>query len=101
MTREGKWWVKYPTEECCAIVETARDRLQKERSFVFFDDAKSDRANCLRAGYFAKRMAVRFRKIFSEPDKSSWLNEKTRIYALGDGLYFDGKPLHLFRHTIA
>jgi hypothetical protein len=101
LTREGKWWVKYPTEECRVIVETAHDRLPKQRSFVFFDDAKSDRANCLRAGYFAKRMAVRFRRIFSELNKSSWLNEKTRIYALGDGLYFDGHPLHLFRHTMA
>ncbi len=100
LTREGKWWVKYPTEECRAIVEITKDRLPK-RDFMFFDDAKSDKANCLRAGYFAKKMAVRFRKIFSDLDKSSWLNEKTRVYALGDGLYFDGKPLHLFRHTMA
>jgi hypothetical protein len=94
-------WVKYSTEECKAIVETAHDYLPKERSFLFFDDSKSDKANCLRAGYFAKKMAVRFRKIFSELDRRSWLNEKTRIYALGDGLYFDGHPLHLFRHTMA
>jgi hypothetical protein len=100
LTREGKWWVKYPTEECRAIVETAYDGLPK-RDFLFFDNAGSDKANCLRAGYFMKRMAVRFRRIFSELDKSSWLNEKTRIYALGDGLYFDGHPLHLFRHTMA
>ncbi|WP_228369181.1 hypothetical protein [Candidatus Nitrososphaera gargensis] len=100
LTREGKWWVKYPTEECRAIVETAYDRLPK-RDFMFFEDAKSDRANCLRASYFAKRIAIWFRKIFSELDKGTWLNEKTRVYALGDGLYFDGKPLHLFRHTMA
>lgn len=47
------------------------------------------------------RMAVRFKKIFSTLDRNSWLNEKTRIYALGDGLYFTGHPLHLFRHTMA
>jgi hypothetical protein len=29
------------------------------------------------------------------------INEKTRVYALGDGLYFAGYPLHLFRHTMA
>lgn len=100
LTREGKWWVKYPTEECRLIIETARDQLPK-REFMFFDHAGSDKANCLRAGYFMKRMAVRFRKLFSELDKKSWLNEKTRVYALGDGLYFDGHPLHLFRHTMA
>ncbi len=43
LTREGKWWVKYPTEECRAIVETVRDQLPKERKFLFFDDAKSDK----------------------------------------------------------
>jgi len=100
LTKEGKWWVKYPTEECKAVVETAYDRLP-ERDFLFFDDAGSDKANCLQTSYFMHRMAVRFKKIFSELDKSSWLNEKTRIYALGDGLYFKGHPLHLFRHTMA
>jgi hypothetical protein len=100
LTREGKWWVKYPTEECRGIVETARDRLP-ERDYLFFDDAGSDKANCLQASYFMHKMAVRFKKIFSELDKASWLNEKTRIYALGDGLYFNGHPLHLFRHTMA
>ncbi|MEM2140273.1 hypothetical protein [Nitrososphaera sp.] len=99
LTKEGKWWVKYPTEECKTVVETARDRLPKERKFLFFDDAKSDKANTLQASYFMTRMAVRFKKIFSELD--GWLNEKTRIYALGDGLYFNGHPLHLFRHTMA
>ena len=101
LTREGKWWVKYPTEECRAIVEIAYDRLPKDRRFLFFEDAKSDRANCLQASYFMHKMAVRFRKIFSELDRNSWLNEKTRIYALGDGMYFGGHPLHLFRHTMA
>jgi hypothetical protein len=101
LTREGKWWVKYPTEECKAIVETAYDRLPKDRKFLFFEDAKSDKANCLQASYFMHKMAVKFKRIFSELDKSSWLNEKTRIYALGDGLYFGGHPLHLFRHTMA
>jgi hypothetical protein len=101
LTKEGKWWVKYPTEECRAVVETAHDRLPKERRFLFFDDAKSDKANCLQVSYFMQRMAVRFKKIFSELDKACWLNEKTRIYALGDGLYFNGHPLHLFRHTMA
>ncbi|WP_228369295.1 hypothetical protein [Candidatus Nitrososphaera gargensis] len=51
LTREGKWWVKYPTEECKAVVETAYDRLPKDRKFLFFKDAKSDKANCLQAGY--------------------------------------------------
>ncbi len=93
---------KYPTEEeCRTIVETVRDQLPKERDFMFFDSAGSEKANCLRAGYFVKRMTAKFRRIFSELDKASWLNEKTRIYALGDGLYFDGRPLHLFRHTMA
>ncbi|AIC17174.1 putative integrase family protein [Nitrososphaera viennensis EN76] len=98
---EGKWWVKYPTEECRAIVETAYDRLPKERKFLFFEDAKSDKANALQVAYFMRKMAVRLKKIFSELDISSWLNEKTRMYALGDGLYFTGHPLHLFRHTMA
>ena len=48
-----------------------------------------------------RMMAVRFKKIFAELDKSRWLNEKTRIYALGDGVFFNGHPLHLFRHTMA
>ncbi|MEM3095007.1 MAG: hypothetical protein QXX64_05155, partial [Nitrososphaera sp.] len=100
LTKEGRWWVKYPTEECRVVVETANDRLPK-RKFLFFEDAKSDKANALQASYFMSRMAVRFKKIFSWLDKSSWLNEKTRIYALGDGLYFNGHPLHLFRHTMA
>ncbi len=100
LTREGKWWVKYPTEECRSIIKTVHDQLPK-RDCMFFDNAGSDKANCLRASYFTKRMTARFRKIFSELDKSSWLNEKTRTYALGDGLYFDGRPLHLFRHTMA
>jgi integrase len=101
LTKEGKWWVKYPTEECRAIVETAYDRLPKERKFLFFEDAKSDKANALQASYVMSRMAAKFKKIFSGLDRSSWLNEKTRIYALGDGLYFNGHPLHLFRHTMA
>lgn len=33
LTKEGKWWVKYPTEECRAIVETAYDSLP-ERKFL-------------------------------------------------------------------
>lgn len=45
--------------------------------------------------------AVKFKQIFSELDRNSWLNGKARIYALGDGLYFTGHPLHLFRHTMA
>ncbi|MEM3159587.1 MAG: tyrosine-type recombinase/integrase [Nitrososphaera sp.] len=101
LTKEGKWWVKYPTEECRDIVETAYDRLPKERKFLFFADAKSDKANALQASYFMHKMAIRFKKIFAELDRNSWLNEKTRIYALGDGLYFTGHPLHLFRHTMA
>ncbi len=101
LTKEGKWWVKYPTEECRVIVETAYERLPKERKFLFFEDAKSDKANALQASYIMSRMAVRFKRIFSELDRNSWLNEKTRIYALGDGLYFNGHPLHLFRHTMA
>ncbi len=101
LTKEGKWWVKYPTEECKSVVETAYDRLPKQRKFLFFDDAKSDKANCLQASYFMSKMAVRFKKIFAELDRDSWLNEKTRMYALGDGLYFTGHPLHLFRHTMA
>ncbi|AIF82375.1 hypothetical protein NTE_00293 [Candidatus Nitrososphaera evergladensis SR1] len=101
LTREGKWWVKYPTEECRAIIETAYDRLPKQRKFLFFEDAKSDKAKYLQASYFMHKMAVRFKRIFSDLDKSSWLNEKTRIYALGDGLYFGGHSLHLFRHTMA
>jgi len=88
LTKEGKWWVKYPTEECRIVVETALDRLSKGRKFLFFDDAKSDKANTLQAAYFMSRMAVKFKKMFAELDKASWLNEKTRIYALGDGLYF-------------
>ena len=100
LTREGKWWVKYPTDECKVIVETTYDRLPK-RKFVFFDDAGSDKANYLQATYFMHKMAVKFKKIFSELDKSSWLNEKTRVYALGDNLYFNGHPLRLFRHTMA
>jgi integrase len=100
LTKEGKWWVKYPTEECRTVVETAYDRLP-ERDFIFFNDAGSDKSNCLQASYCMHRMAVRFKKIFSELDRNSWLNEKTRIYALGDGLYFNGHPLHLFRHTMA
>src|SRR5581483_7452266 len=28
LSKEGKWWVKYPTEECRAIVEIAHDRLR-------------------------------------------------------------------------
>lgn len=100
LTKEGKWWVKHPTEECRIVVETARDRLPKRR-FLFFEDAKSDKANALQASYLMSRMAVRFKKIFSELDRNSWLNEKTRVYALGDGLYFNGHPLHLFRHTMA
>jgi len=101
LTRKGKWWVKYPTEECKAIFETVKDRLPKERNFLFFEDAKSDKANALQASYFMSRIAARFKKIFAELDKTSWLNEKTRLYALGDGLYFNGHPLHLFRHTMA
>jgi integrase len=101
LTKEGKWWVKYPTEECRAIVETAGDRLRKERRFLFFDDAKSDKANLLQASYCMSKMAVKFKKIFSELDRNSWMNEKTRMYALGDGVYFTGHPLHLFRHTMA
>jgi integrase len=100
LTKQGKWWVKYPTEECKAVVETAKDRLPRRR-FLFFEDAKSDKANALQASYVMSRMAERFKRIFLELDKSSWLNEKTRIYALGDGLYFNGHPLHLFRHTMA
>ncbi|AIC14303.1 hypothetical protein [Nitrososphaera viennensis] len=100
LTKEGKWWVKYPTEECRAVVETAYDRLPK-RDFVFFDDSGSDKANCLQVSYFMHTMAVKFKKIFLDLNKTSWLNEKTRIYALGDGLYFNGHPLHLFRHTMA
>ncbi len=46
LTREGKWWVKYPTEECRAIVEIAYAYLPKYRKFLFFEDAKSDKANC-------------------------------------------------------
>ncbi|MEW6604932.1 MAG: hypothetical protein AB1351_09645 [Thermoproteota archaeon] len=98
---EGKWWVKYPTEECRAIVETTYDRLPKDRKFLFFEDAKSDKANALQVAYFMRKIAIRFKKIFSELDRNSWLNEKTRMYALGDGLYFTGHPLHLFRHTMA
>ncbi|HXG06003.1 MAG TPA: hypothetical protein VNI77_01590 [Nitrososphaera sp.] len=101
LTREGKWWVKYPTEECRAVVETAYDRLPKDRRFLFFEDAKSDKANALQASYFMSRMAAKFKKIFSGLDRNSWLNKKTRIYALGDGLYFNGHPLHLMRHTMA
>jgi integrase len=101
LTKEGKWWVKYPTEECRAVVETAYDGLPKERKFLFFEDAKSDKANALQASYFMSRMAAKFKKIFRELDRKSWLNEKTRLYALGDGLYFNGHPLHLFRHTMA
>jgi integrase len=101
LTKEGKWWIKYPTEECRTVIQTARDRLPKERRFLFFEDAKSDKANALQASYFMSKMALRFKKIFSELDRNSWLNEKTRIYALGDGLYFNGHPLHLFRHTMA
>ncbi len=101
LTKEGKWWVKYPTEECRAIVETVGDRLRKERKYLFFEDARSDKANALQASYFMSRMAAKFKKMFAELDKTSWLNEKTRIYALGDGLYFNGHPLHLFRHTMA
>jgi hypothetical protein len=101
LCKEGKWWVKYPTDECRAIVEVAYDRLPKDRVFLFFEDAKSDKANALQASYFMSKMAVKFKKIFSELDRNSWLNEKTRIYALGDGLYFTGHPLHLFRHTMA
>jgi len=100
LTKEGRWWVKYPTEECRAVVEAANDRLPKRR-FLFFEDAKSDKANALQASYLMSKMAIRFKKVFAELDKSSWLNEKTRIYALGDGLYFNGHPLHLFRHTMA
>ncbi|HEX7032042.1 MAG TPA: hypothetical protein VF172_03485 [Nitrososphaera sp.] len=47
------------------------------------------------------KMAVRFKTIFVELDRNSWLNGKTKIYALGDGVYFDGHPLHLFRYTMA
>jgi hypothetical protein len=101
LTKEGKWWVKYPTEECRAVVEIAYDRLTKGRKFLFFEDTESDKANCLQASYFMSKMAVRFKKIFAELDRNSWLNEKTKIYALGDGLYFNGHPLHLFRHTMA
>jgi hypothetical protein len=101
LTREGKWWVKYPTDECRGVVETAYDQLPKQRKFLFFEDAGSDRANCLQASYFMHKMAVGFKKIFSELDKRSWLNEKTRIYALGDGSYFGGHPLHIFRHSMA
>jgi len=101
LTREGKWWVKYPTEECRAVVEIAYDRLPKDRRFLFFEDANSHKANCLQASYLMSKMAVRFKKMFSELDRNSWLNEKTRIYAIGDGLYFTGHPLHLFRHTMA
>jgi integrase len=100
LTKEGKWWVKYPTEECRDVIQTVYDRLPK-RDFVFFDDSGSDKANCLQASYFMHRMAVKFKKIFSELEKNSWLNEKTKMYALGDGLYFTGHPLHLFRHTMA
>ncbi len=101
LTREGKWWVKYPTEECRAIFETTYDRLPKDRKFLFFEDAKSDKANALQASYFMSKMAIKFKKIFSELDRNSWLNQKARVYALGDGLYFNGHPLHLFRHTMA
>lgn len=44
---------------------------------MFFDNAKGDKANNLRAGYFARKMAVRFRKIFSELDRKSWLKPYT------------------------
>jgi integrase len=101
LTREGKWWVKYPTEECRVVIETTIDRLPKGRRFLFFDNAKSDKANALQASYFMSRMATRFKGIFAELDRISWLNDKTRNYALGDGLYFNGHPLHLFRHTMA
>jgi hypothetical protein len=43
LTKEGRWWVKYPTEECRIVVETARDRLSKERRFLFLEDAKSNK----------------------------------------------------------
>ncbi len=101
LTKEGKWWVKYPTEECRDVVETALDRLSKERRFLFFEDAKGDKANALQVSYFMSRIATKFKRTFSELDRNTWLNEKTRVYALGDGLYFKGHPLHLFRHTMA
>ncbi|HEX7033602.1 MAG TPA: hypothetical protein VF172_11440, partial [Nitrososphaera sp.] len=68
LAKEGKWWVKYPTEECRAIVETAYDRLPKNRRFLFFKDAKSDKANALQASYFMSKMAIKFKRIFAEPD---------------------------------
>lgn len=40
LTKEGKWWVKYPTEECRNIVEIAYDRLPKGSKFLFFEDAE-------------------------------------------------------------
>jgi hypothetical protein len=49
LTREGKWWVKHPTEECRTIVETAYDQLPKGRKFMFFEDAESNKANALQA----------------------------------------------------
>jgi hypothetical protein len=70
-------------------------KLPKERKFLLFDDAKSDKANALQASYVTSKMAVKFKRIFSELDRNSWLNEKTRVYALGDGLNFTGHPLHL------
>lgn len=75
--------------------------MPKGRKFLFFEDAKSDKANALQVVYFMRMMAVRFKKIFAELAKNSWLNEKTRMYALGDGVYFNRHPLHLFRHTMA
>src|SRR5690606_20520604 len=48
LTREGKWWVKYPTEECRAFVETAHARLPRQRSVLPFADAKSNKANWMR-----------------------------------------------------
>jgi len=57
LAKEGKWWVKYPTKECKAVVETAYDQLPKGRKFLFFEDAKSEKANALQASYFMHKMA--------------------------------------------
>ncbi|HXG07713.1 MAG TPA: hypothetical protein VNI77_10365 [Nitrososphaera sp.] len=73
---------------------------QKIEGF-FFEDAKSDKANALQVAYFRRVMAVRFKKIFLELHRRSWLTEKTIIYPLGEGVYFTAHPLHLFRHTMA
>ena len=68
--------------------------------FAFKDEHTNEQGYGVQIEYM-RMMAVRFKKIFAELDKSRWLNEKTRIYALGDGVFFNGHPLHLFRHTMA